>query len=68
MLASRYTRFVDTLLSSCKPEVALLANLSIKDNRTVMGKTMSRLRKEIGSENLTPNAVKRGLREGLKKN
>ena len=32
MLASRFSKFVDSLLNSCKLEVAFLANLSVQDH------------------------------------
>ena len=62
MLASRFSKFVDSLLNSCKLEVAFLANLSVQDYRTVMGKTLSSLLKELNSENITPKDIKKNLR------
>ena len=62
MLASRYANFVNILLRSCKPEVALLASLSFEDNRTVMGKTVSRLKKEIIPYEISARSIKKKLR------
>ena len=62
MLASRYANFVNILLRSCKPEVALLASLSFEDNRTVMGKTVSRLKKEIIPYEISARNIKKKLR------
>ena len=58
MLSSRYTKFVDCLLTSSKPEVAFLANMSVSDNRTVMGKTVTRLKREVDCQDITANLVK----------
>ena len=47
MLCSRYVKFVDCLLKNSKGEGALLANMAADDNRTVLGKIVSRLRREV---------------------
>ena len=62
MLCSRYVKFVDSLLKSSKVEVAMLANMAVDDNRTVLGKTVSRLRREMNCENLTPDLVRKNLK------
>ena len=62
MLCSRYMKFVDSLLKSSKVEVALLANMAADDNRTVLGKTVSRLRREMNCENLSSNFIKKNLK------
>ena len=53
MLSSRYSKFVESMCKSSKMEVALLANMAVQDNRTVMGKTVSRLEQELNSQVLT---------------
>ena len=62
MLCSRYLKFVESLLKSSKVEVALLANMAVEDNRTILGKTVSRLRREMSCDNLTPNLVRKNLK------
>ena len=62
MLSSRYTKFVDCLLTISKPEVAFLANMSVSDNRTVMGKTVTRLKREVDCQDLTANLVKKKVK------
>ena len=62
MLSSRYSKFVDSLCMSSKMEVALLANMAVQDNRTVMGKTVSRLKQELNSQVLTPSLIKKNLK------
>ena len=62
MLSTRYIKFRDSLITSKKLEVALLANLSIDDNRTVMGKTLARLRRELNVEEISANLVKKNLK------
>ena len=62
MLSSRYLKLRDSLLSSNKMEVALLASLAIDDNRTVMGKTISRLKREMQCHVLSPGYVKKKLK------
>ena len=62
MLSGRYSKFVDSLCMSSKVEVALLANMAVQDNRTVMGKTVARLKQELNSDVLTSNLVKKNLK------
>ena len=62
MLSGRYPKFVDSMCKSSRMEVALLANMAVQDNRTVMGKTISRLKQELNTEVVTPSLVKRNLR------
>ena len=40
----------------------MLANIAVDDNRTVLGKTVSRLRREMNCENLTPDLVRKNLK------
>ena len=61
MLSTRYVKLIDSLCSSSKLEVSLLATLAVGDNRTVMGRTMSRLKQELGCQDLTPTNVKKKL-------
>ena len=62
MLSSRYIKFRDSLISSNKMEVALLANLAVDDNRTVMGRTLTRMKSELQCQDLSVGKVKRELK------
>ena len=62
MLSSRYSKFVESLCKSSKMEVALLANMAVQDNRTVMGKTVSRLKHELNCQVLTSSLVRRNIK------
>ena len=57
MLASRYVQFVKSLLTSTKYQVRVLANLCSTDNRTVMGKTLSRVSRECGLGRYSPGQL-----------
>ena len=46
MLSSRFIKFTQSLASSSKPSVSYLARLVKNDNRTLMGKTLSRISRE----------------------
>ena len=46
-------------MPSCKPEVALLSSLSVGDNRTVMGKKVSRLKKDIIPYDISASIIKK---------
>ena len=48
MLASRYSGFVKSLLSSTKYPVRVLGRLSSMDHTTVMGCTLSQIGRECG--------------------
>ena len=61
MLSSRYMKFNDSMCSSSKMEVSLLASLASSDNRTVMGKTLSRLKRELGCQVLSSGLVKKNM-------
>ena len=52
MLSSRYVTFHGSLISSNKPCVRLLARLSERDSRTVMGRTLDSLCKQCGVTDL----------------
>ena len=62
MLSTRYVKLIDSLCSSSKLEVSLLANLAVEDNRTVMGRTVSRVKQDLGCQDLTPMNVKKKLK------
>ena len=59
MLSGRYSKFVDSLCMCSKMEVALLANITVQDNRTVMGKT---IKAEARAE-LSVSDIKLGRKE-----
>ena len=52
MLSSRFVTFWRTLINSSKLCIRLLARLSEKDNRTVMGRTLNTLVRECGLEDI----------------
>ena len=62
MLSSRYVKFKEMLSSSNKRMVNLLAMLAAEDNRTVMGKTMSKLRMELAGHELTSKEIKTNMK------
>ena len=62
MLSSRYVKFEEMLSCSKKMMVNLLAKLAAEDNRTVMGKTMSKLRRELAGHELTGKEIKTNMK------
>ena len=62
MLSSRLVKFSDSLCNSNKKEVYLLGNLAISDNRTVLGKTMSRLKREMECQELSSGLVREKMK------
>ena len=60
MLTSRFVRFTESLTLSCKTDVSYLARVTMNDNRTLMGRTLSHIAIEFSSPkcDLTPIAVK----------
>ena len=62
MLSSRLVKFQNSLCSSSKKEVYLLGNLAIRDNRTVLGKTMSRLKRELECQELNSSLIKEKMK------
>ena len=67
MLASRYSAFVKSLLSSPKYPVRILASLCTSDLRTVMGRSLSQIAVECGlargdSSLLTPELIKKKMK------
>ena len=63
-LSSRFVNFVNTLKSCKKKEVRFLASLCLDDKRTMFGKTLDRISREVAVEEslLTPGIVKRTLK------
>ena len=64
-LSSRFVKFVDTLTSSKKTSIRYLASLAKEDRRTLCGRTLDKIKMEIGGESfasLTPKAVKDNLK------
>ena len=47
MLSTRYVKFTQSLVASTKPSVCYLARLVRNDNRTLMGRTISKISREI---------------------
>ena len=62
MLSSRLVKFCDTMMSSTKSSVKLLAYLVKGDQRTVMGKNMASIERELGNANISSSLVKRKLK------
>ena len=67
IITSRYVTFFKTLVGSSKKPVRFLARLNSMDQRTVLGKTLSKIMTLTGSnvaspEDLTPNWIKKNLR------
>ena len=58
MLSSRYVKFKEMLEHSNKRMVNLLVLLASEDQRTVMGKTMFKMRKELDGQDLTCRNIK----------
>ena len=66
MIASRYASFYRTLITSRKTPVRFLARIAEQDQRTVLGRTLSKLLQECSLEKddldkLTANLVKKKL-------
>ena len=63
-LSSRYVKFVSSLSSSNKSSVRYLASLCQGDNRTLLGRTTSRIALECEVEvgSLNPNEVKLNMK------
>ena len=64
MLASRYIGFVKTLLTSTKYCIRVMASSLMRDMRTVMGKTITKISAECSSTivSLTPRLVKESMK------
>ena len=62
-LSSRYVKFLNSLTTSHKVSVRFLANLVKDDNRTLTGKTLSRICAEMNltRDSLTPASIKRNM-------
>ena len=63
MISGRYVKFVHSLASSSKPSVSYLARIVRNDNRTLMGRTLSKISREtsIAKAALTSSIVGKGL-------
>ena len=63
MLSSRYVKFIDSLTSSHKLSVRFLANLVKDDNRTLTGKTLTRICADtsLPRSSLTAASVKKNM-------
>ena len=64
MLSTRFTKFMQSLVSSTKSSISYLARLVRYDNRTLAGRTVSRLSRECNSDkvSLTVSSVSRSVR------
>ena len=60
IISSRYIKFVDSLLSCSKANVSFLARLNYRDNRTTMGKCLSKISREM---NVSVTSLWRTTRE-----
>ena len=47
MITSRLVKFVNTLVSSSKPSVSYLAKITKNDNRTLIGRTLRRISRDL---------------------
>ena len=63
MLSSRFIKFTQSLASSSKPSVSYLARLVKNDNRTLMGRTISKISREINvaKASLTSQVVRKSM-------
>ena len=66
LLACRYSTFVKSLLSSSKYPVRVMASLCTTDQRTIVGRTLSKIRKECKVDmedvgNLNPKLIKSNM-------
>ena len=65
LLSSRYTKFAGSLSSTMKTSVRYMANLARADNRTLLGRTLGKIRDECGVDSIsmmTPKDVKDKLK------
>ena len=62
MLSSRLVKLRDTMASSNKLAVKLLVNLVKDDWRTVMGRNLGNIKRELGENQMSPSSVKKLLR------
>ena len=63
MLTSRFVKFSESLTTSSKAEIRYLANVTKNDNRTLIGKTLARIARDVNipKDNLTKDIVKTKL-------
>ena len=59
MLSSRLVKLRDTMASSNKLSVKLLVNLVKDDWRTVMGRNLGNIQRELGTNQVNPSTVKK---------
>ena len=62
MLSSRLVSFKDTIVNSSKLMIRLLVNLFKGDWRTVIGRNLGLIRRELGGDLPTPELVKKNLK------
>ena len=62
MLSSRLVKLRDTMISSNKSSVKLLSNLVQGDHRTVMGKNLASIQRELNMDNISPVVVKKNMK------
>ena len=62
MLASRLVKFKQTLYSSNKLMVGLMVRIAAEDRRTVMGRTLARLKSELNGMELTCSNIRKNLK------
>ena len=64
MLSSRYVKFAQCLVSSSKPSVSYLARLVRNDNRTLMGRTLSKMSREtnVDKASMTSSIVGKSMK------
>ena len=63
MLTSRFVKFTKSLLTSSKPSIRYLASITRNDNRTLMGKTLSKISRDllVDRTDLTSSLVSRKM-------
>ena len=62
MLSSRLVKLRDTMISSNKSSVKLLSYLVQGDHRTVMGKNLASIQRELNMDNISPVVVKKNMK------
>ena len=64
MITSRLVKFVNTLVSSSKPSVSYLAKITKNDNRTLIGRTLSRISRDlqVAKEEVSSSMVTRMMK------
>ena len=62
MLPSRFVKFKQTLYSSNKLMVGLMVRIAAEDRRTVMGRTLAKLKSELNGMKLTCSNIRKNLK------